>query len=126
MHDQHAASPGDEAAARGVDQQIQPDAPTTETVSDETNAPVEIPDAAPGSGLLDDPGPGGDIYTGGSVAETVEPEVGPEGYAAAVGAEPEPVNTEQVVDEPEVAGDDLADPDEDEPQPERRPELRDI
>ena len=99
MHDEHAASPGDEAAARGVDQQIQPDAPTTETVSDETNAPVEIPDAAPGAGLLDDPGPGGDIYTGGSVAETVEPE---------------------------VAGDDLADPDEDEPQPERRPELRDI
>lgn len=123
MHDEHAASPGDEAAARGVDQQIQPDAPTTETVSDETNAP--IPDAAPGAGLLDDPGPGGDIYT--APVESAEATTsGPEAYAEAVGAEPE-VDGDDLGGEPEpdVAGDDLPD-DEDAPEPERRPELRDI
>jgi hypothetical protein len=105
MNDEHAPSPGDEAAARGVDQPIEPDAPTSETVSDETNAPVEIPDAEPGAGLLDDPGPGGDIYTA-PVENAEAPTSGPEAYAEAVGAEP--------------------DADEDAPQPERRPELRDI
>lgn len=35
-------SPGDVLAEQGVDAAIQPDAPTTETVSDETNAPQPV------------------------------------------------------------------------------------
>lgn len=42
-------------------QQIQPDAPTTETVGDGPDAPV-IPDAPEGAGLFEAPAPGGDIY----------------------------------------------------------------
>lgn len=73
------------------EQQIQPDAPTTETVGDGPDAPV-IPDAPEGADLFDPPAAGGDIYSG-PIAEDYAPSPGDVAAARGVDA-PEPVNTD--------------------------------